>query len=148
MIFHISPLETHSKPSSQYFTQHFYHGLHSAVLSGGRKAESCWREPGRVCLSPRQITPSSPSPFPVRFSTRWEAPTSVSWWTCTVSRTCQHSWASTVRLLSGGILFEEPRCVPPFCRITWPHTVGTLWFSFLSFHPCEHKLSSRPVHAE
>ncbi len=55
-------------------------------LSGGQKVGCYWRGPEKVCLSPQQTTPSSPSPFPVKFSTLWEAPTSASWWTCTVSR--------------------------------------------------------------
>lgn len=55
-------------------------------LSGGQKAAFCWRVPERVCLSPQQITPSSPSRCPVKFSTLWGAPTSASWWTYTVSR--------------------------------------------------------------
>lgn len=55
-------------------------------LSGGQKAAFCWKVPERVCLSPQQITPSSPSRCPVKFSTLWGAPTSASWWTSTVSR--------------------------------------------------------------
>lgn len=55
-------------------------------LSGGQKVASCSRGPERACLSLQLITPSSPSPCPVKFSTLWEAPTSASWWTCTVSR--------------------------------------------------------------
>lgn len=55
-------------------------------LSGGLKVGCCWRAPEKVCLSPRQITPSSLSLCPVRCSTLWGTPTSASWWTSTVSR--------------------------------------------------------------
>lgn len=127
--------------------------FNSSALPGGRKAESCWREPEKVCLSPRPITPSSLSPFPVRFSTLWEAPTSVSWWTCTVSMKCKYLQSGTPQCDSSwldlyALIWRSMLHVFLFYRIIWPHMVFSLWYLLFGFHLFELQVSSRPVHAE